>query len=110
VRVNLDVMRVKGLVWLGIAAADYPAAVRVLRRDLGLELAFDEGNTVELAAGNGDRIQLFGPGTATSSSAAARTPASSRCSRWTTWIRRAPSRSAAAPSCSASRESDSTWI
>ena len=25
-------------------------------------MAFDAGNTVELAAGNGDRIQLFGPG------------------------------------------------
>jgi len=25
-------------------------------------VVFDEGNTVELAAGNGDRIQLFGPG------------------------------------------------
>ena len=25
-------------------------------------MAFDEGNTVELAAGNGDRIHLSGPG------------------------------------------------
>ena len=75
----------------------------VLRPDLGLVVAFDEGNAVELAAGNGDRVQLFGPATVTSSSTAATAPASSRCSRSTTWIRRAPSWSAAAPCCSASR-------
>jgi predicted enzyme related to lactoylglutathione lyase len=55
-------MRVKGLVWLGIPAGDYAAAVRFFGTTLGLEVAFDEGNTVELAAGNGDRIQIFGPG------------------------------------------------
>ena len=60
--VNLDAMRVKGLVWLGIPAGDYAAAVRFFAQTLGLEVAFDDGNTVELAAGNGDRIQLFGPG------------------------------------------------
>lgn len=60
--VSLDAMRVKGLVWLGIPAGDYAAAVRFFGETLGLEVAFDEGNTVELAAGNGDRIQLFGPG------------------------------------------------
>ena len=43
------------------------------------------------------------PATATSSSTAATALASSRCSRWTTWIRRAPSWSAAAPSCSVGR-------
>ncbi len=31
-------------------------------RDPGPGVAFDAGNTVELTAGNGDRIQLFGPG------------------------------------------------
>ena len=36
--------------------------VRFLGETLGLEVAFDAGNTVELTAGNGDRIQLFGPG------------------------------------------------
>ena len=55
-------MRVKGLVWLGMPAGDYAAAVRFFGETLGLEMAFDAGNTVELAAGNGDRIQLFGPG------------------------------------------------
>jgi hypothetical protein len=30
--------------------------VRFFGETLGLEVAFDEGNTVELAAGNGDRI------------------------------------------------------
>jgi hypothetical protein len=29
---------------------------------VGLEVAFDKGNTVELGDGNGDRIQLFGSG------------------------------------------------
>jgi len=36
--------------------------VRFFGETLGLEVAFDAGNTVELTAGNGDRIQLFGPG------------------------------------------------
>lgn len=43
-------------------AEAYAAAVRFFGETLGLEVAFDAGNTVELAAGNGDRIQLFGPG------------------------------------------------
>jgi hypothetical protein len=55
-------MRVRGLVWLGMPAGAYAAAVRFFGETLGLEVAFDAGNTVELAAGNGDRIQLFGPG------------------------------------------------
>ena len=55
-------MRVKGLVWLGIPADDYATAVRFFGETLGLEVAFDEGNTVKLAAGNGDRIQLCAPG------------------------------------------------
>jgi hypothetical protein len=54
-------MRVKGLAWLGILADAYAAAVRFFGEILGLEVAFDAGNAVELAAGNGDRIQLFGP-------------------------------------------------
>jgi catechol 2,3-dioxygenase-like lactoylglutathione lyase family enzyme len=60
--VNLDAMRVKGLAWLGIPARDYAAAVRFFGETLDLEVAFDAGNTVELTAGNDDRIQLFGPG------------------------------------------------
>jgi len=36
--------------------------VRFFGETLGMEVAFDAGNTVELTAGNGDRIQLFGPG------------------------------------------------
>jgi len=52
----------KGLVWLGMPAGAYAAAVRFFGETLGLEVAFDAGNTVELAAGNGDRIQPFGPG------------------------------------------------
>ena len=57
--VNLDAMRVKGLVWLGMPAGDYAAAVRFFGETLGLEVAFDSGNILELAAGNGDRIQAI---------------------------------------------------
>ena len=46
----------------GHPAGDYAAAVRFFGETLGLEVAFDAGNTVELAAGNGYRVQLFGPG------------------------------------------------
>jgi len=37
----------EGLVWLGIPAADFAAAVRFFGETLGLDVAFDEGNTVE---------------------------------------------------------------
>ena len=55
-------MRIKGVVWLGIPAGDYPAAVQFFTQTLGLAVAFDEAGTVELSAENDDRIQLFGPG------------------------------------------------
>jgi predicted enzyme related to lactoylglutathione lyase len=55
-------MRIKGMVWLGIPADDYPAAAQFFTQTLGLEVAFDEAGTMELAAANDDRIQLFGPG------------------------------------------------
>jgi predicted enzyme related to lactoylglutathione lyase len=55
-------MRVKGLVWLGIPARDYASAARFFRDTLGLAVAFDEPDTMELSVGNGDKIQLFGPG------------------------------------------------
>jgi hypothetical protein len=53
-------MKVRGLVWLGIPAADYPSAVRFFAGTLGLELAFEEASTIELSAENGDKVQLFG--------------------------------------------------
>ena len=55
-------MRVKGLAWLGIPPPGTTRPVRFFGETLGLEVAFDAGNTVELTAGNGDKIQLFGPG------------------------------------------------
>jgi predicted enzyme related to lactoylglutathione lyase len=55
-------MKVKGLVWLGIPADDYAGAVRFFTETLGLDVAFDEAGTMELSAGNDDRIQVFGPG------------------------------------------------
>ena len=57
---NLDAMSVK--VWLGIPGGDYAAAVRFSGETLGHEVAFDARNIVDLTAGKGDRIQLFGPG------------------------------------------------
>jgi hypothetical protein len=53
-------MRVKGLAWASPPGTTRP--VRFFGETLGLEVAFDAGNTVELTAGNGDRIQLLGPG------------------------------------------------
>jgi len=55
-------MRIRGLVWLGIPAGDYAAAVRFFTQTLGLAVAFEEAGTMELSAENDDRIQLFGPG------------------------------------------------
>ena len=93
----------KGQVWLGIPAGAYAAAVRFFCETLGLEVAFDAGNTVELATGNGDRIQPFGPGRRSFEFYRSHGDSTVPCSRWTTWIRRAPSLPAAAPSCSASQ-------
>ena len=55
-------MRIKGMVWLSVPTDDYEAAARFLTQTLGLEVAVDQAGTVELAAENDDRIQLFGPG------------------------------------------------
>ena len=61
--VNLDAMSVKAWPgWAGIPRRDYAAAVRFFGETLGLDVAFDARTTVELTAGKGDRIQLFGPG------------------------------------------------
>jgi catechol 2,3-dioxygenase-like lactoylglutathione lyase family enzyme len=50
------------LVWVGVATAQYPAAVEFFSTVLGLRVEFDEGTTVELSTANGDRVQLFAPG------------------------------------------------
>ena len=50
-------------VWSGRASLpERAAAVRFFGEALGLEMALDEGNIVESAAGNGNKIQWFGPG------------------------------------------------
>jgi hypothetical protein len=96
-------MRVKGQVWLGIPAGAYAAGIRFFGETLGLEVAFDAGNTVELATGNGDRIQPFGSGHRSFEFYRSHGDSTVPCSRWTTWIGRAPSLPVAALSCSASR-------
>jgi predicted enzyme related to lactoylglutathione lyase len=55
-------MNVKGLAWLGIPADDHASIARFFVETLGLDVAFDEANTTELAAENNDRVQVFGPG------------------------------------------------
>ena len=55
-------MRVKGLVWLAIPAGGYPAAVRFFDETQGLQVAFDEGNTVEGAVGTATGSSCLGPG------------------------------------------------
>lgn len=96
-------MRIKGLACLGILAGDNAAAGRFLGETLGLEVAFDEGPPWNWLQGTVTGSSCAAPATATSSPAAATTPASSHCSRWTTWIGRAPNWPAAAVSYSASR-------
>jgi hypothetical protein len=55
-------MKVKALVWLGVPADDYAGATRFFAETLGLDVAFGEAHTMELAAENDDRIQVFGQG------------------------------------------------
>jgi catechol 2,3-dioxygenase-like lactoylglutathione lyase family enzyme len=42
-------MRIKGTVWLGIPTDDYAAATHFFTQTLGLEVAFDQAGTMELA-------------------------------------------------------------
>jgi hypothetical protein len=55
-------MDVKALVWLGIPVDDVAAAVGFFAGTLALDPVFEEPDTVEVSVGNGDKIQLFGPG------------------------------------------------
>src|SRR5215470_16459363 len=55
-------MDVKALVWLGIPVDDVAAAVGFFAGTLTLDPVFEQPDTVELSAANGDKIQLFGPG------------------------------------------------
>jgi len=55
-------MDVKALVWLGVPVDDIAAAVGFFAGTLALDPVFEEPDTVELSAANGDKIQLFGPG------------------------------------------------
>ena len=55
-------MDVKALVWLGVPVDDVAAAVGFFAETLALDMVFEEADTVELSAANGDKIQLFGPG------------------------------------------------
>jgi hypothetical protein len=90
----------------GLAAhprRNYAAAVRFSAETLGLEMAVDAGNTAELAAENGDRIQLSGPGHRYFEFCRSHGASVIPLLEVDDWIRRAPSWPAAAPSCPASR-------
>ena len=56
---------VKGLVWLGIPASDYAAAVRFFGATLGLEVAFDEGTTWNWPPATAKRFSYSAPSTGT---------------------------------------------
>lgn len=83
-------MKVRGLVWLGIPTEEYASAVRLFAGTLGLELAFEEASTIELSAGNGDKVQLFGQGHRYFDFCGATTRRSFRSSKLTTLMKRAP--------------------
>ena len=55
-------MKALRLAWVGICSDDYDATVHLFRDVLGLEVAFEEEQTVELELPAGERIQLFAPG------------------------------------------------
>ncbi len=54
-------VRIKGLVWLGVPTDRYEQTVGFFQHVLGMSVAFQEGTTVELAAQNGDKVQIFSP-------------------------------------------------
>ena len=54
-------MTINGLVWLGVATEWYEQTVEFFHHVLGMNIAFQERSTVELAAQNGDKVQIFSP-------------------------------------------------
>ncbi len=74
-----DVMRVKGLVWLGIPADDYASAVRFFTQTLGLEMAFEAPRNCPRRMTTGSRC--LARATATSGSTGIAVRASCPCSR-----------------------------
>jgi catechol 2,3-dioxygenase-like lactoylglutathione lyase family enzyme len=52
-------MRILGLVWVGLPTDAYKEAVLLFNDVLGLMTVFDTATSTELAAVNGDRVQLF---------------------------------------------------
>jgi catechol 2,3-dioxygenase-like lactoylglutathione lyase family enzyme len=55
-------MKALRLAWLGISSDDYDASVVFFRDVLGLEVVFEEEQTVELELPAGERVQLFAAG------------------------------------------------
>lgn len=54
-------MRVKGIIWVGVAVGDREAATDFFAGRLGLEIESDLPGFSRLVAENGDRVELFGP-------------------------------------------------
>jgi catechol 2,3-dioxygenase-like lactoylglutathione lyase family enzyme len=55
-------VRALRLAWLGIRTDEYEATVALFRDVLGLEVVFEEEQTVELELPAGERVQILGPG------------------------------------------------
>jgi catechol 2,3-dioxygenase-like lactoylglutathione lyase family enzyme len=55
-------LTVRNLRWLGISVDDPANAAAFFRDMLGLRVLFEEADSIELETADGDRVQLFGPG------------------------------------------------
>lgn len=55
-------MKVKGIIWVGSEAADLRATTSFFSDVLGMPVITDVEGFTRLAAENGDRLELFGPG------------------------------------------------
>ena len=57
-------MKVKGLSWVGVGTDDFPGTLAFFTNVLGLEPAVvDERGVAMLHAGDGQVLEIFGPGT-----------------------------------------------
>jgi hypothetical protein len=92
-------MDVKALVWLGVPVDDVAAAVGFFAGALALDRVFEEADTVELSAANGDKIQLSARGTAILIFVVGMVWRCCRCLRWPMSIRPAPRWPAAGSNC-----------
>jgi catechol 2,3-dioxygenase-like lactoylglutathione lyase family enzyme len=56
----MDLMKIKGLVWLGTQTSNFEAMVNLYQSIMGLDISHQEPNFVVMDLSNGERVEVFG--------------------------------------------------